>query len=602
MLKHHLFFRNSPLFRTRSEKNHYLCTGQNLKNLEDKAKYAIFAAMKNNILIKYGLSLVLGVAVFLFWWLGHPEYLSFHEQNQMFLFTSNYFLERISLAGGFADWLSEFFVQFYYYPAVGAAIIALLMMALQSLTYLVLRNKESQWGPFILSFFPAFIMLRAMGDMDLLLSFPIAIILSLIVFLIGRRLGWWGQLILTLPLYWLIGTAFMVQVTLACVDQLVENGWKKGLLRTVIHLAVAGLWFYLCRTLWIAQYPWDTVLAGINYHRLTIMLMTAPAICPILIFLPVLLSVFCQFLRTGDSKTGSKKSKLGVILTLPLLVIIAGISMFRYHQDYDPNVCALLEQNYLVRKGDWKGIIKKAEQYRREALQSMNSEQSSNAVNLALAMDNQLAGRMFEFSQRGMHSLLMPWKRDNLTCVPTMEAFYQLGFINESMRYAFDLQESILNYRKSGRFTKRIVECNIINGKYDVASKYIDQLKQTLFYRDWAKQAETYLYNEEKIAQHPEWSYKRQLRLDNDFLYYYPEMTKMLGQLVLKNRQNKLAYDYFMASLLIAGDAKSFVANLPQQPRPGVDPFPKGYREYVSYMQSHPMNADVVTAASIQNK
>lgn len=570
--------------------------------MEDIAKCAIFAAMKNNKIIKYSLSFLLGLAVFLFWWLGHPEYLSFHEQNQMFLFTSDYFMERISVAGGFADWLSEFLVQFYYYPVTGALIIAMLMMVLQSLTYLVLRNKESQWIPYILSFFPVLIMLRAMGDMDLLLSFPVAIILSLIVFLIGRRFGWWGQLILSLPLYWLVGPAFMVQVTLACVDQLVENGWKKGLLRTVIHLAVAGLWLYICRTLWIAQYPWDTVLSGINYHRLTIMLMKAPGICTILIFLPVILYAFSQFLRVENSKAGTLKTKLGVMLTLPLLIIIAAISLFNYHQDYDPNVCALLEQNYMVRKGDWKGVIKKAEQYRKEALQAMNSEQSSTAINLALAMDNQLASRMFEFSQRGMHSLLMPWKRDNLTCVPTMEAFYQLGFVNESMRYAFDLQESILNYRKSGRFTKRMAECNIINGKYDVASKYIDQLKQTLFYRDWAKQAETYLYNEEKIAQHPEWSRKRQLRLDNDFLYYYPEMTKMLGQLVLKNRQNKLAYDYFMASLLLSGNAQSFIVNLPQQPQQGVDPFPKGYREYVNYMQAHPMEADVVTAASIQNK
>ncbi|MBR5069756.1 MAG: hypothetical protein IKX25_10205 [Bacteroidales bacterium] len=557
--------------------------------------------MKRNDVIKYALSLLLGVLVFLFWWLLHPEYLCYHEQNQLFLTTGDYFLERIAVAGGFADWLSEFLVQFYYYPSCGALIIALLMMALQVLTFLAFRNKECSWSPFVLSFIPVLFTLQTMGDMDLLLSFPVSVILSLSVYLLARRWGFWAQLVVMLPLYWLVGTAFIVQVGMACVDELIRHRWTKGIVRSLILLAAAGLWFYVCRTFWMAQYPWNTVLSGINYHRLTIRMMSDPSQSYLLYPTLVALAAFCHYIRYQKTKPRGLKSGLELWTSLPLLVCVLLFAAINYSNDYDPNIDSLLEQNYLIRKGNWKGIIQLAEQHRKEALQAMNSEQSSTAVNLALAMEGQLANRMFTFSQRGMHSLLMPWKRDNLTCVPTMEAFWQLGFVNESMRYAFDLQESILNFRKSGRFTKRIAECNIINGKYDVASKYIDQLKHTLFYRDWARQAETYLYDEDKIAQHPDWSRKRQIRLENDFLYYYPEMTKMLGQLVLRNRQNQLAYDYFMASLLLAGDAQSFVANLPQQPQPNTDPFPKGYREYVEYMKAHPMKADVVTGATSHN-
>ncbi len=558
--------------------------------------------MKCNKVIKYALSLLVGILVFLFWWLLHPEYLSFHEQNQLFLFTGDYFLERIAVAGGFADWLSELLVQFYYYPAVGALVIALLMMALQGLTCLAFSSKGCTWAPYFLSFIPALILLQGMGDQDLLLSFPVSIFLSLAVFLLARRGGWWAQLVVSLPLYWLAGTAFAVQVLLACAEQFVQKGWKQAVLRTLLHLVLACLWVYVCRTLWMAQYPWATVLAGINYHRLTIMLMKDPSQCYALIPVIVAFYAFSQYISYQKLKPRGVKSGLEWWSTVPILVCTVLIAFLNHEQDYDPNIVALLEQNYLIRKGDWQGVIRQAEQHRTEALQAMNSEQSSTAVNLALAMEDQLANRMFTFSQRGMHSLLMPWKRDNLTCVPTMEAFWQLGFVNESMRYAFDLQESILNNRKSGRFTRRIAECNIINGRYDIASKYLDLLSHTLFYRSWAQQAKACLHDEAKIAQHPEWGRKRQTRLENDFLYYYPEMTKMLGQLVLRNRQNKLAYDYFMASLLLAGDAQSFVANLPQQPAPGSDPFPKGYREYVAYMQAHPIAADVVTSATSQNK
>ncbi|MDO4197119.1 MAG: DUF6057 family protein, partial [Prevotellaceae bacterium] len=110
--------------------------------------------------------------------------------------------------------------------------------------------------------------------------------------------------------------------------------------------------------------------------------------------------------------------------------------------------------------------------------------------------------------------------------------------------------------------------------------------------------AETYLYNDDKVKGFPEWNKKLQNRLTNDFLYYYPEMPKMFGQLVLQNRDNQLAFDYFMASLLLSGDARSFVANLPQQPRQGQDPFPHGYQQYVEYMKTHANPADAVTGAS----
>ena len=52
------------------------------------------------------LTLLLGTATFAFWMWLYPQDLSYQEQNQLFLFTWDYLLERLALPGGLADWLS----------------------------------------------------------------------------------------------------------------------------------------------------------------------------------------------------------------------------------------------------------------------------------------------------------------------------------------------------------------------------------------------------------------------------------------------------------------------------------------------------------------
>lgn len=559
------------------------------------------AIKKLTNIIPGAIALLFGILAFFFAWKSHPELLSFHEQNQMFLFSSDYFTNTISVAGGLANYVSEFLVQFYFYISAGAAIVAIVLVLLQILSYKALKTINEAWRitPYIMSWLVTILMGAHMMDENTLLSFPIAIILSLLTYLACRRGGWICQLIASLPLYWLVGPAFIIQVSLAIADSWRGKSWKAAILPSCALILVAAGWFYACRMLWIAQYPWDTVLAGINYHRLTIMSMEAPALQNAILGAMVSFALILPLLHVVEQISPKLKS-LDVTTATVFACIYGGLFIAPNisNNHHDKNTHVILEQLYQMRKGDWNGIIVKAEEYKKENLPALESPLSANAVNLSLAMRGQLATRMFEFPQTGIQGLIMPRVRDNVSNVTSMEVFWQLGFINESLRYAFDSQESIPNCRKSGRFTQRMAECNILNGRYDVASKYIDLLKQTLFYDQWAEQAETYLYNEDKIKGFPQWNKKLQNRLTNDFLYYYPEMPKMLGQLALRNRDNLLAYNYFMASLLLTGDTRSFVFNLPSHPLEGQDPFPHGYKEYVEYMKAHSNPADAVTGAS----
>lgn len=556
--------------------------------------------MKQTI-ARYLLTAITGVAAWLFWWKWHPELISFHEQNQLFLWTGEYFSERLALPSGLADYLGEALVQFFFYIGLGAAIIGGVLVAMQLLLTRALRHVMSghSWTPWVTATVITLLMWALLMDENTLLTYPVGICLTLASYLVCRRWGWVAHLVASLLMYWLAGPAFVIQTGLAVIGLWQGRKWRGALLPTLALVATAMVWVYVCRTLWVAQYPWSTVLAGINYYRLTHFTCTAPDNQYGLIGMLFVLVLFTMVMDKLQRHTHHRTIEWETII-----ILLAGVSSYPLYSAFttdnphDINTHALLEQQYLVRKGDWNGLIAKAEEYNRQHIEALTTPLSANAINLALVKTQQLSTRMFEFPQSGIQGLIMPNVRDNVSNVIAMEAFWELGFVNEALRYAFDSQESIPNCRKSGRFMRRMAECNIVNGNYLVASKYIDLLKQSLFYSDWAQQAEAYLGDEQRIANQPEWTQKRQFRLDEDFLYYWPEMHKMLGKLALHNTQNHMAYNYFMAALLLKGDFRSYVANLPQQPQPGQDPFPKGYREYVEYMQAHQNQADAITSAT----
>lgn len=69
------------------------------------------------------LSLLFALAVAVFWAVPYVCTLSFQEQYQLFLFTTDYFVERMSVPGGMADYIAEFVTQFNYAYVVGAVLL-----------------------------------------------------------------------------------------------------------------------------------------------------------------------------------------------------------------------------------------------------------------------------------------------------------------------------------------------------------------------------------------------------------------------------------------------------------------------------------------------
>lgn len=470
--------------------------------------------MKKGILkyCNWGLSVLVGIGIFLFWYLWYPHALSYQEQYQLFLWTWDYFVERMSLPGGFADWLGECIVQFFYVEWLGALLLALLFMTLQRTTLRLLKSLTSH----LFSLVPVLLLWWLMGDINVLLSLPVAIVLALLLACaMPRRLSWMDVLILPVA-YWLIGPA----VWLYILVRVIQLGWK--------HLWSAG-WLLAVQLMTYAfllpQWPLQQAMTGLNYYRIPL-----------------------HYPQWGG---------------------------------YDKEMYELIRLDYLVRNERWDEIVKRAGTYQ------VRTPFWSNCVNLALSQKRLLADRMFDFYQSGEDALIMPRTRDLTSMLPSAEAFWRLGMVNSAQRYMFDTQESILNGRKSGRCTKRIAECMIVNGHYQTAKKQLDLLKKSLFYRSWAKETESNLKNDNWVNAHPVYGRLRQLRYKENFLYSYEEIDKMLGLLLMNNMDNKMALDYFMAQMLLKGNVKGFQQYLGlAQQYGGYRQMPLGYQDAMRCIQA----------------
>jgi len=78
------------------------------------------------------------------------------------------------------------------------------------------------------------------------------------------------------------------------------------------------------------------------------------------------------------------------------------------------------------------------------------------------------------------------------------QVYYQFGQINFAYRWAV---ENNVKHGVSFRNLKFLTKCAIINQEYEVATKYINILKASIFYRDWAYQHETWIYNSTTFLQ-----------------------------------------------------------------------------------------------------
>ena len=547
------------------------------------------------------LSLLFGVAVVIFWSVPYMSGLCFQEQYQMFLFDTGYFLERIVLPGGLADYISEFLVQFYYMPVLGGTIIALLLMSIQAISWGLMKQygMKAVFPGYLLSFVPSIVLWCAMGDQNLLLSFVVALSGALLMGWIHNRfhnrlVKVVFELVSTALVYWFLGPVVFLYAALMIGDTLMKGKQNGHILSSLGYsaclLILTVAWILL--TTQSLQYPLYRIFTGLNYYRYP------GTVSPLPLGVMIWTVVVVFFGMIPDGHAWIKKlqqSKLVMALAYALVIVA---SWFGIKASFDVMTYDLIDYDFLVRTEQWDKIIEKAEK------KPATTPLGVSCVNLALSQKGQLADRLFEFYQNGGEGLFPTFTRDMISPVSTAEIFFRLGMVNDAERYMFEAQEAIPNYRKSARLTRRIIECEIINGNYQVAAKLLRRLQKTLFYSNWANQTMALLGNEKAINRHPVYGKLRKYReKKQDFLFSDQEMDQMLGLLFLNDNHNKMAYEYLVCYELLQRDMEKFMQYYPLGRFVDYDHIPRSFQEILigNWMKTHSDPRTIPYSVDAQN-
>ena len=547
------------------------------------------------------LSLLFGVAVVIFWSVPYMSGLCFQEQYQMFLFDIGYFLERIVLPGGLADYISEFLVQFYYMPVLGGTIIALLLMSIQAISWGLMKQygMKAVFPGYLLSFVPSIVLWCAMGDQNLLLSFVVALSGALLMGWIHNRfhnrlVKVVFELVSTALVYWFLGPVVFLYAALMIGDTLMKGKQNGHILSSLGYsaclLILTIAWILL--TTQSLQYPLYRIFSGLNYYRYP------GTVSPLPLGVMIWTVVVVFFGMVPDGHAWIKKLQQSKVVMALAYVLVIVASWFGIKASFDAMTYDLIDYDFLVRTEQWDKIIEKAEK------KQATTPLSVSCVNLALSQKGQLADRLFEFYQNGGEGLFPTFTRDMISPVSTAEIFFRLGMVNDAERYMFEAQEAIPNYRKSARLTRRIIECEIINGNYQVAAKLLRRLQKTLFYSNWADQTMALLGNEKAINRHPIYGKLHKYReKKQDFLFSDREMDQMLGLLFLNDNHNRMAYEYLMCYELLQRDMEKFMQYYPLGRFVGYDHIPRSFQEILigNWMKTHSDPRTIPYSVDAQN-
>jgi len=482
------------------------------------------------------MTLLSGVAVYCFFAFKYPYHLHFQEQFQLFESTWEYFRGVAAVPGGLSDWIGRFLTQFFYYAPAGAAIMALLLCAVQLLAWAACRRRTL--ATYALAFIPAFTLLAFHCDESALAGGTVAVILALaatvLCGLVRPDRTRHAADVLAVPLlYMACGSLAAVFVLATMIGEFARSG-RKFWPCAAAMVALAALCPVISAH--VFPYPLKRLVLGVHYYRFHNIL---PGMLWVSALACVLVTAFGVFkAKERQTLTGIAAFVLAAALGTVLTLKAADMSKEEW-----------MRYDFMVRMEMWNRIMMQADR------RNPDNPTTVACLNLAMAKTGRLAEHQFEYFQNGPEGLLPSFSRNFTGPITTGEIFWHLGMVNTAQRYVFEGQEAIPDFQKSARCYRRLAETNIVNGDLDVARKYLKSLQNALFYRRWADETLALLDSGSIFDKRPELARARELRLkEHDFLFSDTEMDSMLGLLHVENPSNSMALDYLLSWCLLRKD------------------------------------------------
>ena len=447
------------------------------------------------------------------------EFLFRVQELSLWLPTQVYFDERMLVPGGMMSYIACFFTQFLYYPMLGSLIYVALLLVVQWLTMKVFDIPARH---------------------ALLALIPGALIVCC-----SMEIGYWIFQIKTQGYFFSMLVGFLFTLAALRLYQ-VSKGWLKYI--AVIGIAAVGYPFFgfyaLLALLSVAL--WALNKGTESKGSIVLLCVVAIIATPILYYgvyeqtrladvftvgmpafefskrdlftwIPyILLYLFpgvMSFVPLRRREV-SRNSFVAEMCGLAALILVLG-AVFWYR---DPNFRAEIKMNHAMERLEWRKALDIAKKQKQTPTRLIVLNK-----NLALLKLGKAGDEMFHYLDGGVAP-------DSPLQIRLMQVggkmlYYHYARMNFCYRWCL---EDAVEYGWKVDYLKYMVRTSLISGEPDLAQKYINTLKKTLFYRGWAERYEKMIEDPSLMAKDremasilPLYQYEDQLDGDNSLVEIY---------------------------------------------------------------------------------
>lgn len=447
------------------------------------------------------------------------------QEKNLFLCSTLFLKEQLVVPGGLLTWLGTWFTQFLYHPWIGVLMLCAWWLLLMTIIKQAFRIPD-RWA--ILMLIPVAILLLTNMDQGYWIymlklrghffvttigttavaallwafrSIPDKYYLKAIFIFVACALGY--------PLFGIYGLAAALLMGIW--------SWRLSASRTeavvcslVAILSIAAVTLFCYRFIY-----YQINLANILWAELPLFFINEDLhTYYIPYYLLLLFFVVLALTYHSDRQAAKPMKKFYYLVCQTLIAVLLVGSVYTFWMK-DENFHHELVMQHRIANLDWNGVLEEAA--------TQNDEPTRAIVmmrNLALSRLGKQGDNMFLY-KNGSKAYAFPYEMRLMLVVGPL-IYYQYGMLNYCNRLCMEMGVEF-GFRTEDY--KMLVNCAILENDQPLARKYINILKQTYFYHDWAEQAEALLGHPDLIAKNAELEpithmlhYDNILATDNGFI------------------------------------------------------------------------------------
>jgi hypothetical protein len=489
--------------------------------------------------------------------------LIYQSQEPVFFFDRYFIYEFFSYPGGVNELAAAFLSQFFYYSWTGALLLVVMFASVTINAWLLIRSITTNRPILYLHWIPSVVLLALHSNYRFPLALTLGLLWVLLCVNIYIRLAF-SKSMLRLVLYLALQTIlYYVTAGQAFIFLLViilyEVLHYRSIVLSLLYILFAAVLPYVGASIVFIiriQDAYTKHLTACSIYKVTWLSWVLYTFFPLVL---LLVTIERKFFKAGKTNANNLWGKLlwhrSILMLLIQAVIIFSFVAISAVYSYNRREKAFYLIDHYARFEEWQKVLEIAQ----KGLPISNVVQCQ--VNRALYYAGYLPDKMFAMTQL--------FKGDGLFLHKSVRApyalqhsdlFLDLGLINESEHWA---HEAIASNGDTAWNLQRLALVNLLKEKRDIAAKYLEMLRKTMWHKKWAAEHQKYLSDNSDFREHPKYRYLKSIMPESDFLVSPAEPELCLEEL-LKNTKNKMAFEYFMAYCLLEGQIGRFVRNLRQ--------------------------------------